>query len=68
MMMQKFEYKTIEITASVGLSKITIYTDHVDEIFSELGEQGWELVTSVPANYVGMMSFKVYYTFKRVIQ
>jgi hypothetical protein len=65
--MLKFEYKTVEIIGSCSLTQIKLYTDNMNNIFNELGAEGWELVTSVPANYGGMMSYKVYYTFKRAI-
>lgn len=65
--MTKFEYKTIEIIGSIGLTQIKIYQENMDNIFNKLGNEGWELVTSVPANYSAMMCFKVYYTFKRPI-
>ena len=65
--MLKFEYKTVEIIGTCSLTQIKLYTDNMNNIFNELGAEGWELVTSVPANYGSMMSYKVYYTFKRAI-
>ncbi len=65
--MEKWEYRTIKVEPK-GIMGGILDVEDFDYQLNKLGEQGWELVTSVPANYVGMMSFKVYYTFKRVIQ
>jgi len=80
--MQKWEYAEIEITIGGPLSgtQAEVHIYHADGkhekrkekmgmLFAQLGEQGWELVTSSARIEAGLSSkHKINYMFKRLLQ
>lgn len=62
--MKKLEYKTIEVQTSGFMTQINV--EETDKILNETGQEGWELVSTVPCT-IGGGTTRLYYTFKREI-
>ncbi len=65
--MQKFEYKTIKIKPkSAGFSQ-KLEDENLVEEMNIIGQEGWELVTSID-NKIGGSSISIVLIFKRVLE
>lgn len=62
--MKRFEYKTIEVLTNGLYVKIDM--KEVDDMLNGQGNQGWELVSTVPC-IMGGATQRIYYTCKREI-
>ena len=64
---KRFEYCTIRIELHENKDP-----DYFDDVFNQFGEEGWEMVTAVPNDYMdddGDTYTKYFwYTFKRELQ
>ena len=64
--MTRWEYKTVTVNCT-GWLGAKLSTDELDQILTNLGDSGWELVTIVPFGHSGATEF-IAATLKRPAQ